>query len=54
VIGEDIALVLANAMSGELAFDNRNMVDRNDLFLWYKGNELVSSPSPVCGRGMLI
>ena len=44
-IGKDVAIVFVNAMSGELGFYeivNGNMGDRNDLLLWYSGNDLVS------------
>jgi hypothetical protein len=42
--GKDMAIVFVNAMSGELGFYdtvNWNMGDRNDLKLWYSGDDLV-------------
>jgi beta-glucosidase len=46
--GKDVAIVFANAMSGELGpYDVvvGNMGDRNDLELWWKGGSLVSAQS---------
>ncbi|KAF7319475.1 Glycoside hydrolase family 3 protein [Mycena chlorophos] len=49
-VGKDVAIVLANAMSGELGFYvsvNGNEGDRNDLELWYSGSQLIQNVAAV-------
>ncbi|KAG7098712.1 hypothetical protein E1B28_000625 [Marasmius oreades] len=48
--GKDVAIVFANAMSGELGFYQivvGNMGDRNDLDLWFKGGSLIERVASV-------
>ncbi|KAJ7165726.1 hypothetical protein C8R46DRAFT_859461, partial [Mycena filopes] len=47
------AIVLVNAMSGELGFYqfvNGNEGDRNDLELWFSGSTLVQNVAAVCNN----
>ncbi|KAJ7101371.1 glycoside hydrolase family 3 protein [Mycena belliarum] len=55
--GKDVALVFANAMSGELgAYDivDGNMGDRNDLDLWTKGGSLIEAVAAVCNNTIVV
>ncbi|KAG7447637.1 glycoside hydrolase family 3 protein [Guyanagaster necrorhizus] len=55
--GKDLAIVFANAMSGELgAYDivDGNMGDRNDLDLWYKGGSLIEDVAAVCNNTVVV
>ncbi|KAF7364152.1 Glycoside hydrolase family 3 protein [Mycena sanguinolenta] len=55
--GQDVAIVLANAMSGELGF--YQVVDgvegdRNDLNLWFDGNALIEAVAAVCSNTIVV
>ncbi|KAJ6568119.1 glycoside hydrolase family 3 protein [Mycena sp. CBHHK59/15] len=54
--GKDVAIVLVNAMSGELQFlpVNGNNGDRNDLELWYQGSDLVQAVAAVCANTVVV
>ncbi|KAJ7858816.1 glycoside hydrolase family 3 protein [Mycena olivaceomarginata] len=55
--GQDVAIVLVNAMSGELGFYqsvNGNEGDRNDLELWFDGSDLVTSVAAVCSNTIVV
>ncbi|KAJ7926272.1 glycoside hydrolase family 3 protein [Mycena leptocephala] len=55
--GQDVAIVLVNAMSGELGFYNSvngNEGDRNDLELWYDGSTLVEGVAAVCSNTIVV
>ncbi|KAB5594636.1 hypothetical protein CTheo_1958 [Ceratobasidium theobromae] len=55
--GKDVALVFANAMSGELgAYDlvSGNLGDRNDLDLWYKGGSLIEQVAAVNNNTIVV
>ncbi|KAK7436898.1 hypothetical protein VKT23_018918 [Stygiomarasmius scandens] len=55
--GKDLAIVFANAMSGELGFYNvvvGNMGDRNDLDLWFKGGSLIEAVAAVNNNTVVI
>ncbi|KAJ6533421.1 glycoside hydrolase family 3 protein [Mycena vulgaris] len=55
--GKDVAIVLVNAMSGELGFYqsvNGNEGDRNDLELWFSGSNLVQSVAAVCKNTIVV
>ncbi|KAJ6462450.1 glycoside hydrolase family 3 protein [Mycena sanguinolenta] len=55
--GQDVAIVLANAMSGELGF--YQVVDgvegdRNDLELWFDGSALIEAVAAVCSNTIVV
>ncbi|KAF4587087.1 hypothetical protein EYR40_011108 [Pleurotus pulmonarius] len=53
----DVAVVFANAMSGELGFYDvvvGNMGDRNDLDLWFKGGSLIERVAAVCNNTIVV
>ncbi|CAE6428627.1 unnamed protein product [Rhizoctonia solani] len=55
--GKDVAVVFANAMSGELgAWDLvvGNFGDRNDLDLWYKGGSLIERVAAVNNNTIVV
>ncbi|KAJ7114672.1 glycoside hydrolase family 3 protein [Mycena crocata] len=55
--GKDVAIVLVNAMSGELGFYqsvNGNEGDRNDLELWFSGSTLVQNVAAVCKNTIVV
>ncbi|CCO32888.1 hypothetical protein BN14_06952 [Rhizoctonia solani AG-1 IB] len=55
--GKDVAIVFANAMSGELgAWDLvvGNFGDRNDLDLWYKGGSLIERVAAVNNNTIVV
>jgi beta-glucosidase len=55
--GKDLALVFANAMSGELGFYqivDGNEGDRNDLNLWFKGGSLIEDVAAVCNNTVVV
>ncbi|KAF5391099.1 hypothetical protein D9757_003176 [Collybiopsis confluens] len=55
--GKDLALVFANAMSGELGFYQiveGNEGDRNDLNLWFKGGSLIEDVAAVCNNTVVV
>ncbi|KAG8691629.1 hypothetical protein FRC11_014381 [Ceratobasidium sp. 423] len=55
--GKDVAIVFANAMSGELgAWDLvvGNFGDRNDLDLWYKGGSLIEQVAAVNNNTIVV
>ncbi|KAJ7827358.1 glycoside hydrolase family 3 protein [Mycena olivaceomarginata] len=55
--GQDVAIVLVNAMSGELGFYqsvNGNEGDRNDLELWFDGSDLVTSVAAACSNTIVV
>ncbi|KAK7038385.1 glycoside hydrolase family 3 protein [Favolaschia claudopus] len=55
--GQDVAIVLVNAMSGELGFYqsvNGNQGDRNDLELWFAGSDLVKAVAAVCSNTIVV
>ncbi|KAJ7208937.1 glycoside hydrolase family 3 protein [Mycena pura] len=55
--GKDVAIVLVNAMSGELGFYERvngNEGDRNDLELWFSGSDLVRNVAAVCSNTIVV
>ncbi|KAJ6537760.1 glycoside hydrolase superfamily [Mycena capillaripes] len=55
--GQDVAIVLVNAMSGELGFYqsvNGNEGDRNDLELWFDGSTLVQDVAAVCNNTIVV
>ncbi|KAJ7681636.1 glycoside hydrolase superfamily [Mycena rosella] len=55
--GKDVAIVLVNAMSGELGFYqfvNGNEGDRNDLELWFNGTGLVQEVAAVCSNTIVV
>ncbi|KAJ4501109.1 glycoside hydrolase family 3 protein [Lentinula lateritia] len=55
--GKDLAIVFANAMSGELGFYNivdGNEGDRNDLNLWWKGGSLIEDVAAVCNNTVVV
>ncbi|THU90585.1 glycoside hydrolase family 3 protein [Dendrothele bispora CBS 962.96] len=55
--GKDLAIVFANAMSGELGFYNvvvGNMGDRNDLDLWFKGGSLIEAVAAVNNNTVVV
>lgn len=56
-MNKDVALVFVNAMSGELgAFQevNGNFGDRNDLNLWFNGDELIEKVAAVNNNTIVI
>ncbi|KAF4583646.1 hypothetical protein EYR38_002401 [Pleurotus pulmonarius] len=53
----DVAVVFANAMSGELGFYDvvvGNMGDRNDLDLWFRGGSLIERVAAVCDNTIVV
>ncbi|KAG6812795.1 hypothetical protein H0H92_000427 [Tricholoma furcatifolium] len=55
--GKDVALVFANAMSGELGFYDvvdGNEGDRNDLDLWFETDSLIEAVAAVCSNTIVI
>ncbi|KAJ3967600.1 glycoside hydrolase superfamily [Lentinula raphanica] len=55
--GKDVAIVFANAMSGELGFYNivdGNEGDRNDLNLWWKGGSMIEDVAAVCNNTVVV
>ncbi|KAJ7059706.1 glycoside hydrolase family 3 protein [Mycena amicta] len=55
--GKDVAIVLVNAMSGELGFYqvvDGNEGDRNDLELWFSGSSLVQNVAAVCSNTIVV
>ncbi|KAJ7168999.1 glycoside hydrolase family 3 protein [Mycena filopes] len=55
--GADVAIVLVNAMSGELGFYqfvDGNEGDRNDLELWFSGSTLVQNVAAVCNNTVVV
>ncbi|KAJ7627784.1 glycoside hydrolase family 3 protein [Mycena polygramma] len=55
--GQDVAIVLVNAMSGELGFYqvvDGNEGDRNDLELWFDGSTLVTDVAAVCNNTIVV
>ncbi|KAF7341180.1 Glycoside hydrolase family 3 protein [Mycena venus] len=55
--GQDLAIVLVNAMSGELGFYqsvNGNEGDRNDMELWFDGSTLVQDVAAVCNNTIVV
>ncbi|KAJ7465974.1 glycoside hydrolase family 3 protein [Mycena latifolia] len=55
--GKDVAIVLVNAMSGELGFYQSvdgNEGDRNDLELWFDGSDLVQAVAAVCSNTIVV
>ncbi|KAF8188327.1 glycoside hydrolase family 3 protein [Pholiota molesta] len=55
--GKDMAIVFANAMSGELgAYDIvvGNEGDRNDLDLWWKGGSLIQDVAAQCNNTIVV
>ncbi|KJA21128.1 glycoside hydrolase family 3 protein [Hypholoma sublateritium FD-334 SS-4] len=55
--GKDMAIVFANAMSGELGsytFVVGNEGDRNDLDLWYKGGSMIESVAAQCSNTIVV
>ncbi|TFK64270.1 glycoside hydrolase family 3 protein, partial [Pluteus cervinus] len=55
--GKDVAFVFVNAMSGELGFYTivvGNMGDRNDLTLWWNGQDLVTKVAAVCSNTIVV
>ncbi|KAJ7028340.1 glycoside hydrolase family 3 protein [Mycena alexandri] len=55
--GQDLAIVLVNAMSGELGFYqvvDGNEGDRNDLELWFSGSTLVQNVAAVCNNTIVV
>ncbi|KAF5367946.1 hypothetical protein D9758_004514 [Tetrapyrgos nigripes] len=56
-IGKDLAIVFANAMSGELGFYfvvDGNQGDRNDLDLWFKGGSLIEAVAAVNNNTVVV
>ncbi|KAJ7138264.1 glycoside hydrolase family 3 protein [Mycena epipterygia] len=56
-VGKDVAIVLVNAMSGELGFYqsvNGNEGDRNDMELWFSGSALVQAVAAVCRNTIVV
>ncbi|KAJ7209261.1 glycoside hydrolase family 3 protein [Mycena pura] len=54
---KDVAIVLVNAMSGELGFYqfvDGNEGDRNDLELWFSGSDLVQNVAAVCSNTIVV
>ncbi|KAF9484950.1 glycoside hydrolase family 3 protein [Pholiota conissans] len=55
--GKDMAIVFANAMSGELgAYDIvvGNEGDRNDLALWWKGGSMIERVAAQCSNTIVV
>ncbi|KAJ7183523.1 glycoside hydrolase family 3 protein [Mycena filopes] len=55
--GADVAIVLVNAMSGELGLYQSvdgNEGDRNDLELWFDGSTLVQNVAAACNNTIVV
>ncbi|KAJ7473766.1 glycoside hydrolase family 3 protein [Mycena galericulata] len=55
--GKQLAIVLVNAMSGELGFYqsvNGNEGDRNDMEIWFSGSTLVEDVAAVCANTIVV
>ncbi|KAJ7740439.1 glycoside hydrolase family 3 protein [Mycena maculata] len=55
--GSDLAIVLVNAMSGELGFYtivDGNEGDRNDLEIWFSGTQLIENVAAVCKNTIVV
>ncbi|KIY44532.1 glycoside hydrolase family 3 protein [Fistulina hepatica ATCC 64428] len=53
--GVDVAIVFANAMSGELVTEvDGNFGDRNDMELWFDTSSLVESVAAVCNNTIVV
>jgi len=55
--GKDVAIVLVNAMSGELGFYqvvDGNEGDRNDMEIWFSGSTLIENVAAVCKNTIVV